>query len=223
MDSALIDPKLLEATAKELLEHAEGALGVFLDAQRGWRTQHLELEKLANLSVEKLGYTREKALSVVMAHCVTGRDGKEIALHESTVSQTLERTKPLGFNDTFLANMCVVSLYDFWDARTRKLFAQAFGLDHSKINSDLFGDLRALRHAVLHCGGVADSRVGKCKTLKWFKVGDAIQITGPKLHLIIEHVRDLCDAMISYANDRCPISRQGIIRKVILPGDDIDR
>src|SRR6202012_4534258 len=89
-------------------------------------------------------------------------------LHRSTLGESLERVAPHGPNERFLGNMCLVSIFSFWEHRTRSLIASALLIPDASVKSNLFGDIRYLRHCLLHCGGIADNRVAGAKVLKWF-------------------------------------------------------
>lgn len=192
--------KLVQA-AQDLRAHVETTFAVYLDAQRGWLAQEEELRRVKGANIRELGFSETQALAVMMTYGIKGNDGKEIVLHESSVAETLGRIGRGGANHAFLANMCAVSIYEFWEGRGRAQLAEAFFGKQDVITSDLFGELRVIRHCILHCRGIADGRVAKCKSLNWFKEGECIAFSGPRLHKIVNHIRRLAEAMQEVADD----------------------
>ena len=65
----------------------------------------------------------------------------------------------------------------------------------SQVTWSVFGDLRHLRHAILHNGAVADARVARAESCQWFKEGDEIVIRRGHLVAIIAQVKQLRDRM----------------------------
>lgn len=172
---------------------------MYLDAQRGWLSQASELLATKNRNIAELGFSEEEALAVVMTHAHEARDGENLDLHSSTVRATLARIGVGGSNHAFLSNMCAVSMYEFWETQGRAQLAEAFFGNQDFVQSDLFGDLRNIRHCILHCKAVADSRVAKSKILRWFQDGERIAFNGPRLHVIVQHTRGLSQGLTHLA------------------------
>ncbi len=95
------------------------------------------------------------------------------------LSKALEEIVPHGPVDMRLGRQWLVSMFAAWEHDFRQRLAVAHGVEHDSIVVPLFGDLRLLRHDVLHCRGIATSdHAGRCQLLRWFQVGDEIQIRG---------------------------------------------
>lgn len=109
-----------------------------------------------------------------------------------------QRTSEDGQNSLRLGELCLVSLYAYWEEYLRIEIGKAMGLlpedakncdNTQKILSkhvmyDLWGDLRLFRHSILHANGVASSDFTKCKIIKWFNPGDKIELTFERVHRI---------------------------------------
>jgi hypothetical protein len=92
----------------------------------------------------------------------------------------------------------VVALYQTWEDSLRPRLAKGAGVEKAKISSVVFGDLRHLRHDIVHCLGLATAEhSGKAVLLQWFQVGESIEITNDHL---LDFLRQL---------DRHPIEIDG--------------
>jgi hypothetical protein len=114
--------------------------------------------------------------------------GKDADLHSSTLHAIIARNAPGGSNWIFLAQMCVAAAYDYWEDHYRKAIAEALGLSKNDLVDDAFGELANLRHAIVHNGGWATSKVAANKILPRFNVGELVNLTP-------QHIHDLMDAV----------------------------
>ncbi len=78
-------------------------------------------------------------------------------------------------------------IYNKWEksrAETRELLGEA-GIP---VEVDCMGDLRHIRHDLIHSGSASNDHSGKCKVLRWFKPGERIILT-------TDHVFDFLNQM----------------------------
>jgi hypothetical protein len=100
------------------------------------------------------------------------------------------RTKENGSNYFLLGANCLVALYAYWEEYLRVEIGIAKGVlkKGSVINdearkilnkhviSNIWGDIRYLRHSMLHNNSIANKDVARCKILKCFSPGDSIKL-----------------------------------------------
>lgn len=67
--------------------------------------------------------------------------------HRSTQREFKERHAPGGQNARLLGCMVVVFIYQYWDEDLRQQLADAAGVAKNEVRSDVFGEVRHLRHA----------------------------------------------------------------------------
>jgi hypothetical protein len=96
------------------------------------------------------------------------------------ISEALEQIAPNGPVETQLGQQWLVSLYAAWEHEYRRRLAKAHGVSEGMVIVPVFGDLRLLRHDILHCHGIATAEnAGRCVVLQhWFVIGQPIQIGG---------------------------------------------
>lgn len=205
------DKAKLIQTACDLRSNAQTTLAVLLDAERGWLDQEQQLLSVKEANITKLRYSEKQALKVVMTYAIKRNDGSDFVLHHSTVAETLGRIGRRGTNHVFLANMCAASLYTYWETQARAQLADAFFGKYDRVSSDLFGDLRLIRHCILHCRGIGDATMGKCKMIKWFEDGDRIEFNSRRLHAIVRCIQNVADAMEEVARDPSPGVKAGSV------------
>jgi hypothetical protein len=86
-----------------------------------------------------------------------------------------------------LTQQWIVTVYTGWDAEFRKRIANAHAVDENAIRADFFGDLRHLRHDIVHHRGVATREHStKCGTVvrRTLRPGDSIYLRDDELRRI---------------------------------------
>lgn len=191
----------MKKSVDALIAHAEQIYGLFHDAAQGWQRMSELYEGLVQQEISR-GMPREQAIKSQLVH---GKGSPESGqpLHLSTLGERLSACAKGGQNEATLSNLCVISIYSFWEDRTRKEIGKTLGVDI--VNSDLFGDIGKMRNAILHAGGVMDERARSIKVLTWFKAGDRVLIDREKLHQIIELIRQFPEGLQTPGYD--PIQR----------------
>jgi len=108
-----------------------------------------------------------------------------VELHRCNQKQYKERNSEKGDNFKLAGNLCLVSLYQYWEDHYRSKIAALIGTEKNTLNIDIMGDLRLLRNSIIHHAGIALKDVEQCKLLKWFKEGEEIFIDKEKFKKII--------------------------------------
>lgn len=125
-----------------------------------------------------------------------GKGGPETgtALHRSTVAERIDACTTGGFNEIVLGNLCLVAIYSHWEVHTRVAIADALSVRAVDVQAPVFGDLRHMRHCILHVGGVMDERARHLEVLKWFAKGERIVFTRERFYELIQRLRGFPDA-----------------------------
>ncbi|MGA1825502.1 MAG: hypothetical protein ACMUIP_12660, partial [bacterium] len=89
--------------------------------------------------------------------------------YSSTQAEYKKRNSPDGINYRFIGNMALISIYEYWENSCRNKLANYHQVDQKKIKSIIFGDLRLLRHSIVHHKGIALPNVEQCKIFNWYK------------------------------------------------------
>lgn len=96
-----------------------------------------------------------------------------------TLSQAIAQVAPDGPVSRRLGELWVVFVYSALDREFRPRLAEAHGCDAHELTYNLLGDLRLVRHDIVHNGAIAtDGCIGKFKRLRWFKEGTPVEVDG---------------------------------------------
>jgi len=188
------NPKALELFA-EFYSVVDSIYGVYLDSTRGFhlvkeqqitaQKQALQMLKLTQPELVNIEYLDKRPTTY-------GRGDpnkpQHVKLHTCTQAELKGRNEEGGANQKFIANMCLVSIYQYWDDHYRKEIAVVLGKDKNDLQSDIMGDIRLLRRSIIHHEAVCKKDVEKCKLLNWFKKGDEIFIDKEKFEQVISHI-----------------------------------
>jgi len=118
-------------------------------------------------------------------------DTDSVVLHKCTQKEFKDRNDEGGTNFKFIGNMALVSLYQYWENYYREKIAEQLELDKNDLKAPIMGDIRLIRHSVIHHSGIALKDIEKCEVLTWYKEGDSIFIDKGKFEEIILHVKKL--------------------------------
>jgi hypothetical protein len=77
--------------------------------------------------------------------------------------------------ETMLGQQWIVFVFSGWDEEYRPRLARALDCSPSDLKFPLLGDLRRLRHDVVHHRGIASAEwAARCEVLHWFTEGEQI-------------------------------------------------
>jgi hypothetical protein len=115
--------------------------------------------------------------------------GPQKLLHCSKQIDFKLRTASDGLDARLLGYMAITLLYSSWEDVFREKLATALGHPNKDdLKDDLFGDLRDLRHAIVHNSGVATERVESAKVLRWFHRGETIFISAEQVDRLWDRI-----------------------------------
>jgi hypothetical protein len=109
--------------------------------------------------------------------------------HVTTIADRIARNADAGQNAIFVGNLALVAIYSYWEDNSRGRIAAIKGVVKDALVSDVMGDIRHLRHAIIHNKAVANDDVAKSRVLKWFVAGDDIFISEQMFLQMISCVR----------------------------------
>ena len=117
------------------------------------------------------------------------RTPEAVELHRCTQAQYRTRNSKGGLNYLFIANMALVAIYQYWEDHFRSEIAAQLGLSKNELKEPVMGDLRRVRHSVVHHAGVALPEIDECEVLKWFHPGDLIYLDAEKFETVIYELK----------------------------------
>ncbi len=181
----------LQERCREFLAVVDSIYGVYLDATHGFG---LVYERILNAQQDRAARTHtsiedQDSLPLWYGIGDPPDDPDAAALHAVTQGECKARNIRGGDNWIFLANVCLVSIYQFWEDQFREAIAAALGKDKNELPVPVMGDIRHLRHSILHNGGTATSDVERCKVLRWFRRGERIALTADQVQTTVYEIQ----------------------------------
>ena len=110
--------------------------------------------------------------------------------HGTTVAEYLRRTDDGGRDHALLGQWFVVLIFGLWESRHRKRLALALELEkETDLTAHIFGDLRHLRHAVVHDGGAVTTKTERVmKVLTFIKNSDQLTLSHEHVDQIVDEI-----------------------------------
>jgi hypothetical protein len=181
---------------QEFMSIIDSIYGVYLDSTMGFHLIGSQQLVTQLQSVARLRETNpELASTEYLDSCamIFGRGNPNnpdaVELHRCTQGEHKSRNEKGGKNYSFIANMCLASIYQYWEDHYREELATSVGKSKNEIMSPIMGDIRRLRVSIIHNNGIAISDIEKCEILMWFKHGEAITLDQHQFETVILEIK----------------------------------
>lgn len=193
---------MVERTINQFIDTIDNIYGVFLDGCRGFETSLNIFQKAQQnlieqnkIAIKQRGNDPKKIYNLniddfdkscfIYSKGVQGEPDYRILHYRKTQAEFKKRNSLNGANYRFIGNMTLITIYAYWEHSCRNIIANHHNVEPKKVASDIFGDLRWIRHSILHHNGIALPDVEKCKIFKWFRKNDEIFINGDHIEEIV--------------------------------------
>ena len=121
-------------------------------------------------------------------------DPKSRVLHRTTQGAYKARNAKGGANHIRAGQLLLVLLYEYWESVHRSNIAMAFGIDRDALKVPFVGDLRLLRHDVIHHRGIVRPETAKrLKVISGFPPDAAITLSGEQVEDLIVGLKAVLD------------------------------
>jgi len=185
---------------KDFLEFLSRQRGVYIDAMAGFAGHEVRIEhqvaRVVRPTSMRMG---NDGLPVVMMASYED-PSKPNVIHSRIVrtSDYISDNSELGFNAQQQAYSLIVFILAYWEHETRVRLAAAQGVNQNEIASDIFGDLREVRHTILHNKAIFQAeKHRKLKLLQgMFAADEPVSITFEKMHGIFVHINQGCAKLL---------------------------
>ncbi|EGB16496.1 hypothetical protein DND132_3293 [Pseudodesulfovibrio mercurii] len=164
--------------------------GLYLDACIGFRLINVNLDEKQSELIKLMGGKSSGLLSLLnFSHeKFYGGEFAASGLHRPKVADIRERTEENGRNANLVGGMCVISLYEHWDAYLQNEIAIAIGLSNKDdLKHDFWGDMRDLRNYIVHHGRRNRKKLKKMKLLTMWRDDGVVEINNEVIAIIFRH------------------------------------
>jgi hypothetical protein len=175
----------LDRHIAEFREIVDAIYGTYLDACEGFTRVRARAAEMEEESVRT--YEDAKSKHPDISHLPFG--GAEFSygrwvpagsqpryrhLHQVPIEALRRRNEDGGSNFQFIGNVCVVTLFQYWEHYFRLQFAHDLGVEKNDLDVPLFGELRRYRQAIIHNRGIATAEVEECALLRASRRGEPL-------------------------------------------------
>lgn len=122
-----------------------------------------------------------------------------------------------AFTD-ILAKTLIVLMYTEWDELHRHNMAQELGVKAGDLKSDLMGDLRHVRHWIVHNKSRVDAKCKAIKLLPWsLSEGEVLNINKEQMAQLMDHINSM-QVRVSDAQPSVPGDVPASVAPPLRPG-----
>jgi hypothetical protein len=189
----------VEEILREFIDFTNQQVGVYMDALAGFEGHHTHIERQV-FRGNRPGSTRMGKDGVPEVTWVSYEDPSKPDIIHNRIVRTEEYLRVNakgGSNEQQHSRAVLVFLFTYWEDEIRPRLAVAMNQPVDNIRSDVMGDLRIVRNAILHSKGVLGK--GKWKDLKrlkdMFTESEPLNFTYEGMHKIFSLVKQDCANM----------------------------
>src|SRR5260221_12292572 len=164
-------PELLEKfddVIREYIALVNAQVGVYMDALSGFAGHHVRIERQVNRVLGLSTRLDPKSREQVIVWTSYEDPSRPDVIHNRIIraDEYIAINERDGSNEVQQARSVIIFLFTYWELEIRPRLAAAAGVDLNEIQSEIMGDIRLIRHAILHVRGAL--RQGGHKKLKVF-------------------------------------------------------
>jgi hypothetical protein len=171
-----------------------------MDALAGFKGHYVRVERQVHRVSRPVKSYVDNAGQRVVVYATYEDPSQPDVIHNRIVraSDYLTANSEGGSNAQQISQAVLIFLYTYWEAEIRPRLASSKGVELQEICSDIMGDLRILRHTILHAKGIIHPDQHKrLKELSgMFVVDQPIHITYESMHQIFALVKQDCARML---------------------------
>ena len=185
---------------REFIDFVNHQVGVYMDALAGFAGNKTRIEFQVARVLRKSRQRKDSdGVNVVVWSSFEDPESPDIIHNRITrTTDYIAYNSAHGFNEQQHVRAIIVMLFSFWNEEIRPRLARCKNLDPNDIKVDALGDLRILRHAIIHNKGVLSAGVhGRLKVMKDMFVPDgAIIVSHDQMHKLFVAVKQGIAALI---------------------------
>jgi hypothetical protein len=190
----------IDNIVRQFISSVNEQVGMYMDALAGFAGHHTRVERqIQRVSLPSQARTNEKGESVVSWTSYEDPTKPDV-IHNRIIRAIdyVAANAPGGSNEQQLAKAIVVFLFTYWEDEIHPQLAKAKGAEVKEVRSDIMGDMRILRHAILHAKSVISHtehrRLKKMGSM--FTAGKPIHISYEDMHKIFILIKQDCGRLM---------------------------
>lgn len=197
MEEPATSPKeQFDDVAREYIDFVNQQVGVYMDAMAGFAGHYTRVERQVHRLLRSTRSASPDATAGVVVWASYEDPTQPDVIHNRIIraADYLAINARGGSNEQQHSRAVLVFLFTYWEDEIRPRLAACSGVEVNAVRSDIMGDLRTIRHAILHSKSIL--RADKHKSLKvlgnLFEVDKPLQIAYDDMHKIFALVKRDC-------------------------------
>jgi len=200
-----MDPKEFEKATAELpilrrfIDFVNQQVGVYSDCLSGFQGNKARIEGQKARVQVPTGRRMENGRPVIVYTSVEDPTSPDVIYHRIIrADEFIATNAESGFNEQQTCRAIIVFIFAFWDEEIRPRIAEVRGVKSSDVKLDEFGDLRILRHSIIHNSGILPAaEYAKLKVMQELVKPDApITFTHDQMHKVFIHTEQAIGRLI---------------------------
>lgn len=140
---------------REYIDFANEQVGTYMDALAGFAGHHTKVGRQVHRVSRPVSKRQENGEVIIVHASFEDPTKPDIILNRIVRAEDyLAANAPGGSNEQRHARAIVIFLFTFWEDEIRPRLATAKGIPVNEVRSDIMGDMRILRHAILHAKSI---------------------------------------------------------------------
>lgn len=173
---------------REYIDFVNRQVGAYMDAMAGFAGHHARVERQVHRVLRSARSANPDAAADIVVWASYEDPTQPDIIHNRIIraADYLAINARGDSNEQQHARAVLVFLFTYWEDEIRPRLAACRGVEKNAVQSDIMGDLRTIRHAILHSKGIF--RADKHKTLK--VLGTLVEVDKP-LHIAYEDMHKI--------------------------------
>ncbi|HEX9402150.1 MAG TPA: hypothetical protein VF912_18740 [Anaeromyxobacter sp.] len=184
---------------RDFVDFVNNQVGVYMDSVAGFQGNTVHIERQVARVQRRVAHLNKDGQPVMVLASVEDPALPEVIHHRIIRAQDFLRANAeSGFNHRQVCWSIIVFVFAYWDEQVRPQIAAVRGVKTKDVKVDALGDLRLIRHAIVHNKGVLKS-ADHAKLLKMaalFKPDAKVVLTHDQMHSLFVFVKQAIGEII---------------------------
>lgn len=192
---------------RKFIDFVNRQVGVYCDCLASFSGNVVRIERQIPRLQRPFGRRIEQGRPVIVYASVEDPTSPDVIHHRIVrADEFVSTNREAGFNEQQLCWSIIVFMFAFWDEEIRPQIARIREVKTSAVTLDELGDLRLLRHNIVHNGGVmAAADHAKLKVMVALCAPDRpISLTHDQMHQIFVFVKQAIGRLILQYTGQLP-------------------
>lgn len=196
--------------------------GAYTDACAAYRSNHREIgtqvSRVLKAAGRKLG---SNGVPSVVHTSVTDPTAPDVVVQATRLSEEfLDANSRNGSNEQQICQAIIIFVFTYWDYVTRHELGLSLGVEKEEICLPIAGDLRLLRNAIIHDGGVLSAAAHRRLEVlgEFFRPDKPVVFPHDRMHHIFRQLdRGIAKLTLETLNIPAPPGGRDSIEQVLIP------